>query len=169
MHLLCEFDAPMKQKNLLLKCQQYSYILHSIPANPRFQQSRILPRRSNCRTSKPGTTENHTNLTENWYCISKNKFQFQTFLFIPRIKYRCSCTATINGGYTQMCSYPICKQRAHMSVAWMTTSSLQRVQYCTLAGKNIHVFRRLNSARNDPTLTNQNPTEAFFEYLALKY
>jgi len=36
-----------------------------------------------------------------------------------------------------------------------------------LAGKNIHVFRRLNSARNDHMLTNQNPTEAFFENLAL--
>lgn len=24
-------------------------------------------------------TENHTDLTENWHCISKNKFQFQPF------------------------------------------------------------------------------------------
>lgn len=127
MHLVCELNAPMKPRNLLLERQQYSYVLFSIPANPRFLQSRILLRRSNCRTSKPGTTENHTNLTQNWYCISKKKFQFQSSPFIPTIKYRCRCTATINGGYTQMCSHPICKQRAHMSVAWMTTSSLQRV------------------------------------------
>lgn len=138
-----------------------------MPAKWRFLQRIILPRRLNCKNNKPGTTENHTNLTENWYCLSKNKFQLHTYHFIPTIKRRCSCTTTINGRYTQMCNYPICKQRTHMSVAWTTTSSLQRVQYCTLAGKNIHVFGRLSSARNDHTLTNQNPAEAFFENLAL--
>lgn len=111
--------------------------------------------------------KNHSNLTENWYCGSKNKFQSQTYPSIPTIKYRCSCKTIINGGYTQMCDCPICKQRMYMSLAWTAMSSLQRVQYCSLAGKNIHVFRRLNSARNHHTLTNQNPADAFFENLAL--
>lgn len=162
MHLPCELDVPMKPRNLLLKHQQNSYILSSTPAKLRFLQSKILPRRSNCKNGKPGMTENHTNLAENWYCICKNKFQFQSHPFIPTIKYRCSCTTIIKGGCTQMC-----KQRTHMSVAWMATSSLQRVQYCSLAGKNIHVFGGLNSARNNHMLTNQNATEAFFENLAL--
>lgn len=104
---------------------------------------------------------------KNGAAFPKIKFQHHTYHFIPTIKHRCSCTATINAGYTQMCNYPTCKQRTHMSVAWTTTSSLQSIENCTLAGKTKHVFERLNSARNDHTLTNQNPTEAFFENLAL--
>lgn len=79
MYLPHGLNAPTQPRNLLLKCWQSSYILLSIPADERFLQSRILPSRSNCKNSKPGMTENHTDLTENWHYISKNKFQFQPF------------------------------------------------------------------------------------------
>lgn len=126
--LPCKLDAPMKLQNLLLKYWQYHDFLLAIPEKKRrFLHSIMLPRRLNCKNNRPEMTENHANLMENWYCLSKNKFQLHTYHFIPTIKHRCSCTATINAGYTQMCNYPTCKQRTHMSVAWTTTSSLQSI------------------------------------------